>query len=192
MRRASRVLGSRDSGQRRSHAVDTTQDNTAEHDAARGSWFGDHQPRAHRRGSGRHRQCRLSRPAGRTAMTRIGVVGLGAMGGRIAGRLLAHGHDVYGSNRTRAKADPLIAQGLVWCDSPRAIAQRSEIVISMVTDEAALTSVTDGPDGILAGLAPGSVYLEMSTVSPHASRTLAGRVAAEGAAMVAAPLSGSV
>jgi 3-hydroxyisobutyrate dehydrogenase-like beta-hydroxyacid dehydrogenase len=125
-------------------------------------------------------------------MTTIGVVGLGAMGGRIAGRLLARGHVVHGTNRTRAKADPLITRGLVWCDTPRATTQHCEIVISMVTDEDALASVTEGPDGILAGLAPGSVYVEMSTVSPHASRTLAGRVAARGAAMLAAPVSGSV
>jgi len=125
-------------------------------------------------------------------MTTIGVVGLGAMGGRIAGRLLAQGHVVHGTNRTRAKANALITQGLVWCDTPRATAQRSDVVISMVTDGDALESVTQGPDGILAGLLPGSVYIDMSTVSPHASRALAGQVAARGAAMLAAPVSGSV
>jgi 3-hydroxyisobutyrate dehydrogenase-like beta-hydroxyacid dehydrogenase len=125
-------------------------------------------------------------------MTAIGVVGLGAMGGRIAGRLLSHGNDVYGTNRTRSKANPLIEQGLIWCDVPREVAEATDVVISMVTDGDALEAVTSGPDGIVAGLAAGKVYVDMSTVSPHASRELAERVAARGAAMLAAPVSGSV
>jgi 3-hydroxyisobutyrate dehydrogenase-like beta-hydroxyacid dehydrogenase len=125
-------------------------------------------------------------------MTTIGVVGLGAMGSRIAGRLLAGGHTVLGTNRTRAKADALISQGLGWCSSPRAIAEGSDVVISMVTNGAALEAVAGGPDGILAGLTPGSVYIDMSTVSPRASRALAERVASTGAVMLAAPVSGSV
>jgi 3-hydroxyisobutyrate dehydrogenase-like beta-hydroxyacid dehydrogenase len=122
----------------------------------------------------------------------IGVVGLGAMGGRIAGRLLGVGYGVAGTNRTRAKAEPLIAEGLVWCETPRATAARSDVVISMVTNGSALEAVTEGPDGILAGLGPGSVYVDMSTVSPGASRALAERVASVGALMLAAPVSGSI
>jgi 3-hydroxyisobutyrate dehydrogenase-like beta-hydroxyacid dehydrogenase len=125
-------------------------------------------------------------------MSEIGVVGLGAMGGRIAERLLGAGHVVHGTNRTRAKAEGLITQGVGWCDTPRTTAQVSDVVISMVTDDDALAAVTDGPDGILAGLTAGTVYVDMSTVSPQASRALAERVAARGAAMVAAPVSGSV
>jgi 3-hydroxyisobutyrate dehydrogenase-like beta-hydroxyacid dehydrogenase len=125
-------------------------------------------------------------------MTTMGVVGLGAMGGRIAGRLLDAGHVVHGTNRTRPKAEALIAQGLVWCDTPRATAQGSDVVITMVTDDEALAAVTDGPEGILAGLSAGTVLVDMSTVSPKASRALAERVAARGAALVAAPVSGSV
>ena len=125
-------------------------------------------------------------------MTTIGVVGLGTMGGAIAGRLLAEGHTVHGTNRTRAKADPLISQGLLWCDTPRTTALRSDVVISMVTDRDALDTVTEGPDGILAGLRPGGIYIDMSTVSPHTSRILAERVASRGAAMLSAPVSGSV
>jgi 3-hydroxyisobutyrate dehydrogenase-like beta-hydroxyacid dehydrogenase len=124
--------------------------------------------------------------------TGIGVVGLGAMGGRVAARLLGAGHVVRGTNRTRAKAESLITHGLGWCDSPRSTAQASAVVISMVTNDEALSAVTDGPDGVLAGLTPGTVYVDMSTVSPQASRTLAERVTARGAAMVAAPVSGSV
>jgi 3-hydroxyisobutyrate dehydrogenase-like beta-hydroxyacid dehydrogenase len=125
-------------------------------------------------------------------MSTIAVVGLGAMGGGIAGRLLSQGNDVHGTNRTKSKADELIAQGLLWCDSPRAAAEAADIVISMVTDSDALEAVTEGPDGILAGLAPGQIYVDMSTVSPQTSSELAERVGSRGATMLSAPVSGSV
>ena len=123
-------------------------------------------------------------------MTTIGFVGLGAMGGALAG--LLQGNQVYGTNRTRAKASALVEQGLIWRDTPREVAASAPVVFSMVTDDAALAAVTSGPDGILAGLRPGSVYIDMSTVSPQASRELAGRVHAAGASMIDAPVSGSV
>jgi 3-hydroxyisobutyrate dehydrogenase-like beta-hydroxyacid dehydrogenase len=122
----------------------------------------------------------------------VGMVGLGAMGGRIAARLLARGYTVVGTNRTRSKAEALISEGLVWCESPRAVAEVSDVVISMVTNGEALDAVTTEPEGILAGLAPGAVYIDMSTVSPRTSRELAERVASRGADMLAAPVSGSV
>ncbi|HET9081820.1 MAG TPA: NAD(P)-dependent oxidoreductase [Trebonia sp.] len=127
-------------------------------------------------------------------MSKIGIVGLGSMGAPIAGRLLdlQLGNQVYGTNRTRAKASTLVARGLRWRDTPREVAAAADVVISMVTDDAALAAVTEGPDGILAGLRPGAVYVDMSTVSPKASRELAGRVRAAGAAMLDAPVSGSV
>ncbi len=130
--------------------------------------------------------------AGAEPTSIIGMVGLGAMGGRVAGRLVDQGYPVVGTNRTRAKADALINQGLVWCETPRATAESSDVVISMVTNGPALEAVTAGPDGILAGLNHGSVYIDMSTVSPRASRALAERVASRGATMLAAPVSGSV
>jgi 3-hydroxyisobutyrate dehydrogenase-like beta-hydroxyacid dehydrogenase len=125
-------------------------------------------------------------------MTMIGVVGLGAMGSRIAGRLHSHGYDVYGNNRTKSKADPLIEGGLLWRDSPREIAEAADVVFSMVTDDEALEAVTAGPDGILAGLSAGQIYVDMSTVSPQTSRELAEGVAARGASMLAAPVSGTI
>jgi 3-hydroxyisobutyrate dehydrogenase-like beta-hydroxyacid dehydrogenase len=125
-------------------------------------------------------------------MTTIAVVGLGAMGGRIAGRLLSQGNAVFGTNRTKSKADTLIEQGMHWCDSPRQAAEAADVVISMVTDSDALQAVTAGPEGILAGLAAGDVYIEMSTVSPQASRDVAAQVALRGASMLAAPVSGTV
>jgi 3-hydroxyisobutyrate dehydrogenase-like beta-hydroxyacid dehydrogenase len=124
-------------------------------------------------------------------MTTIGFVGLGSMGAPIAGRLL-DGNQVYGTNRTQAKAEPLIGRGLSWRDTPREVAAAADIVFSMVTDDTALTAITSGPDGILAGLRPGAVYVDMSTVSPRLSRELANRVHAARAAMLDAPVSGSV
>ena len=124
-------------------------------------------------------------------MTAIGFVGLGAMGSRMAGRLL-EGNHVYGTNRTAAKAGDLAGRGMVWLDTPREVAEAAQVVFSMVTDDAALDAVASGPDGVLAGLAPGKIYVDMSTVSPQASRELAQRVLALGASMLDAPVSGSV
>ena len=125
-------------------------------------------------------------------MAEIGFVGLGVMGGRIARRLLAAGHTVIGHNRTRAKAEWLIAEGMAWADSPRAVAEAAEVTFSMVTGTAALEAITRGPDGVVAGLGPGKMYVDMSTASPKASQELAGLVAERGAAMLDAPVSGSV
>jgi 3-hydroxyisobutyrate dehydrogenase-like beta-hydroxyacid dehydrogenase len=125
-------------------------------------------------------------------MTAVGFVGLGAMGARVAGRLLTAGNFVYGTNRTRNKADALVKRGFVWRDSPRRVAEETDVIFSMVTDTDALKAITSGPDGILAGLHPGSVYVDMSTVSPVASHDLAERVRHYDAWMLEAPVSGSV
>jgi 3-hydroxyisobutyrate dehydrogenase-like beta-hydroxyacid dehydrogenase len=125
-------------------------------------------------------------------MTTLGFVGLGAMGSRIAGRLVDSGNQVYGTNRTKSKAQALIECGLQWRDTPREVAAQAEVVFSMVTDDAALDAITSGPDGILAGLAPGKVYVDMSTVSPRASRERAQHVRSLGAEMLDAPVSGSI
>ena len=125
-------------------------------------------------------------------MANLGFIGLGSMGSRIAKRLLVAGHRVSGYNRTRTKAESLIQAGMQWKDSPREVAQAADITLSMVRDSAALSSVADGPDGILAGLSAGKIYVDMSTVSPNLTRDLAGRVAALGAQMLDAPVSGSI
>jgi 3-hydroxyisobutyrate dehydrogenase-like beta-hydroxyacid dehydrogenase len=126
------------------------------------------------------------------AIKSIGFIGLGAMGSRIAARLLDAGHRVYATNRTAAKARPLIEHGLRWLGSPREVAASADVVISMVTDDQALEAIADGPHGLLAGLRPGHIYVDMSTVSPQASRRLADRVRARGADMLDAPVSGSI
>lgn len=125
-------------------------------------------------------------------MASLGFVGLGLMGGRIAKRLLDAGHRVSGYNRTRAKAESLIQAGVLWKDSPREVAKAADITFSMVTDTAALLSITEGENGILAGLSAGKIYVDMSTVSPKAIRLLSGRVADIGAKMLEAPVSGSL
>lgn len=125
-------------------------------------------------------------------MAEVGFVGLGVMGGRMAKRLLDGGHRVTGHNRTRSKAEWLIDAGMKWADSPREVVEASDITISMVTDTRALHAIVNGPDGILAGLGDGKLFVDMSTVSPAGSRELAIRVAERGARMLDAPVSGSV
>jgi 3-hydroxyisobutyrate dehydrogenase len=124
-------------------------------------------------------------------MAELGYVGLGVMGSAIVRRLLAAGHDVTVWNRTREKAEPLLAEGARWADSPRAVAGTSEIVFTMVTNTDAVRAVTEGDDGILAGLGAGRIYVDMSTASPANARALAAQVAAVGAEMLDSPVSGT-
>ena len=121
----------------------------------------------------------------------IGFVGLGAMGSQLAGRLL-DGNTLIGTNRTADRAIGLVERGMIWRDTPREVAAQADVVFSMVTDDTALEAVTRGPDGILAGLRPGAIYIDMSTVSPRVSRVLADDVQALDASMLDAPVSGSV
>jgi 3-hydroxyisobutyrate dehydrogenase-like beta-hydroxyacid dehydrogenase len=125
-------------------------------------------------------------------MANIGFVGLGIMGSGMVKRFLSAGHGVTGYNRTRAKAQPLLERGMKWADTPRAAAQAGDLIFTMVTNTEALHAVTGGPDGILAGLSSGQIYIDMSTVSPTASRDLARQVEARGAQMLDAPVSGSI
>jgi 3-hydroxyisobutyrate dehydrogenase-like beta-hydroxyacid dehydrogenase len=114
------------------------------------------------------------------------------MGGRVAERLMSKGHSVTGFNRTKAKAQWLIDKGMAWGDTPRAVAEAADVTFVMVTDSAALQTVAHGDEGLLAGLAPGKVLVDMSTVSPAASRELAGTARARGAEMLDVPVSGSI
>jgi 3-hydroxyisobutyrate dehydrogenase-like beta-hydroxyacid dehydrogenase len=123
---------------------------------------------------------------------KLGFVGLGVMGGGIARRLLEAGHEVYGYNRTPEKARPLEGLGLVLEESPRAVAESADVVLSMVTNVAALRAVAEGDEGILAGLAPGTIWIDMTTAAPAVSRELAAQARERGADMVDAPVSGSV
>ena len=114
------------------------------------------------------------------------------MGSGMAQRLLDAGHSLTGYNRTRSKAQPLLNAGMKWGETPRAVAAAADIIISMVTNTQALEAITSGPEGVLAGLSGGKIYIDMSTVSPTASRAVAEQVKAKGSEMLDAPVSGSV
>lgn len=125
-------------------------------------------------------------------MATLGYIGLGAMGSRMANRLLDKGHAVVGYNRTRSKAQWLVDRGMKWGESPKAVAEAADVIFVMVTDSKALEGVSDGPDGLLAGVRQGKFVVDMSTVSPAVSRAVAEKVRAKGGDMVDAPVSGSV
>jgi len=122
---------------------------------------------------------------------KLGFVGLGAMGQLIVPRLMAAGHDVSGWNRSRDKAEALIKSGMRWADTPRGVAEQSEIVFSIVTDSKAVRAVALGKDGIVAGLRKGGIYIDMSTIAPDDSRAVAAEFARAGSIMLDGPLSGS-
>ncbi len=125
-------------------------------------------------------------------MANLGFVGLGVMGGQMVSRLLSKGHSVTGYNRTAAKAEWLVKQGMKLAKSPREVAESVDIVFAMVTNGAALKEIAEGPSGLLAGLSAGKVFVDISTISPDLSREMAEKVRAAGADMVDAPVSGSV
>jgi 3-hydroxyisobutyrate dehydrogenase-like beta-hydroxyacid dehydrogenase len=113
------------------------------------------------------------------------------MGAGIVKRLLAAGHTVTGWNRTKEKAEPLITMGMRWADSPRQVADQSEVVFTIVTDAAAVRAVALGPDGVISGLAKDGIFLDMSTISPQDSRAIAAEFSSAGLTMLDAPISGS-
>ncbi len=113
------------------------------------------------------------------------------MGQVIVPRLLAAGHDVVGWNRTMEKAAPLVDLGLSTVSSARQVAEESEVVFSIVTDAAAVKAVAHGQDGVIAGLDRDSLYLDMGTIDPEATRQVSAEFSAEGLTMLDAPISGS-
>jgi 3-hydroxyisobutyrate dehydrogenase-like beta-hydroxyacid dehydrogenase len=125
-------------------------------------------------------------------MANLGFIGLGVMGSQMVNRLLDKGHTVTGYNRTHSKAQWLVDRGMRWGESPRAVSAAADVTFVMVTNAEALETLADGPKGFLAGLGTGKVVIDMSTVSPAASRALASKVREKGADMVDAPVSGSV
>src|ERR1700729_2109014 len=125
-------------------------------------------------------------------MAKVGFIGLGVMGSQMVNRLLSRGHAVTGYNRTRGKAQWLVEKGMQWADSPRAVASACDYTFAMVTNAAATAAITEGPDGLVAGLSAGKFFIDMSTISPAVSRALAAKVREKGADMVDAPVSGSV
>lgn len=120
----------------------------------------------------------------------VGVIGLGEMGSGFVERLLLGKYDVIGWNRTKSKAEPLLAKGMTWGTSPREIATRADLVLTIVTNDHALRAIADGEDGWLGAIS-GKVVVEMSTVSPDCVKALAADVAAAGGVLLDGPVLGS-
>ena len=122
---------------------------------------------------------------------KVGFVGLGIMGLGMVPRIQAAGFHVTGWNRTKDKAKALIDNGMTWADSPRAVAEACDVVFSVVTDGDAVRNVALGPDGVISGLKPGAIYIDMSTISPDVTRQVADEFAKQNFVMLDAPISGS-
>ncbi|MDP9320020.1 MAG: NAD(P)-binding domain-containing protein, partial [Chloroflexota bacterium] len=125
-----------------------------------------------------------------TSRPRVGFVGLGIMGQPMARNALKAGYPVTVTNRTLAKADPLKAEGAVVVKTPREVAQRSDIVVTMVTNAPEVETVTFGPDGIADGAHDGLLVIDMSSISPVAARSFAERAEEKGFRTLDAPVSG--
>ena len=122
---------------------------------------------------------------------RLGFIGLGAMGGRMASRLLAAHHDVVVYNRTSERARPLEQRGAKVASTPKDLASGVDVIFSSVANDAALEQVMFGPDGALEGTRAGSIVIEMSTVNPRTSRRLHEAARSKGVSVLDAPVSGS-
>ncbi len=121
---------------------------------------------------------------------RVGFIGLGIMGRPMAMNLLRAGYPLTVYNRSKPPVELLVAQGAHAASSPRELAQRSQVVITMVTDSPDVEEVILGPNGVIEGIRPGGVVIDMSTISPTVTRTIATALKERGAAMLDAPVSG--
>lgn len=124
-------------------------------------------------------------------VARIAFLGTGYMGARMARRLLDAGYPLTVYNRTREKAAPLAEHGATLAESPRRAAERADVVMSSLGDDAAVRDVLRGPDGAIAGARPGTILIDLSTVLPATSREMAAAASASGASLIDAPVSGS-
>jgi len=126
------------------------------------------------------------------AQDKLGFVGLGLMGSAMAKRLLTKGHGLAVYNRTRPKAEPLLAAGARWGESPADVAQRSDVVFSMLSTTAVLDEIATSPDGILRGLGKGGIHVDCSTVSPALTGHLEELYASSGRTFLHCPVLGSI
>jgi 2-hydroxy-3-oxopropionate reductase len=120
----------------------------------------------------------------------IGFIGLGVMGRPMAKHLVAKGYPLVAHNRSRAAVDDLVAAGATAAESPAAVASQATVVITMVPDTPDVTQVLTGRNGVLTTLRPDTIVIDMSSISPVATVTLASQVAAAGGTMLDAPVSG--
>jgi len=123
-------------------------------------------------------------------MKKLGFIGLGVMGRPMARNLLAAGYPLTVWNRTRSRMDELISLGAGAAGSPREVAERSDVVITMVTDSPDVEEVVLGPSGVIEGARPGMTVIDMSTISPRVARRVAEALAEKGVRMLDAPVSG--
>jgi 3-hydroxyisobutyrate dehydrogenase len=123
---------------------------------------------------------------------RVGIAGTGKMGSTVAQRLAGLGHEVRVWNRTEARGRPLLEAGMVWAATPQALAEASEVLISFLTDEAALEAVHLGPQGLFSGAKHGAVLIEMSTVCPARQQAMGAKAQEAGIAYLESPVGGSV
>jgi len=123
-------------------------------------------------------------------LKKIGFIGLGIMGKPMAMNLLKAGYPLTVWNRTRSKMDELVAMGAYGAESPKEVAEKSDVVITMVTDAAAVEQVILGPNGVIHGARPGLIVIDMSTISPIAARRIAKELEKKGVKMLDAPVSG--
>lgn len=124
------------------------------------------------------------------AISRVGFIGLGIMGGPMAANLLKAGFEVTAWNRTAARAEPLAELGATIAATPAEVAARSEVTISCVTNSPDVEAIALGPGGLIEGAQPGSTYIDMSTISPAVARAVGVALAERGVSMLDAPVSG--
>src|SRR6266699_6282833 len=122
---------------------------------------------------------------------KIGFIGLGIMCSRMAADLQKHGHSLVVFNRTREKAEPLMAEGAEWGDSPAALALRVEVIFTMLAHPDAVEEAALGEDGFLRYPQPGQMWIDCSTVNPAISRKMAAESKAMGVHLLGAPVTGS-
>jgi 3-hydroxyisobutyrate dehydrogenase-like beta-hydroxyacid dehydrogenase len=122
---------------------------------------------------------------------KIGFIGLGIMGSRMAANLQKGGHTLVVYNRTREKAEPLLAQGARWAASPPALASQVEVIFTMLAHPSAVEEAALGLGGFLSRLAPGKIWIDCSTVNPSFSRKMAAEAKDHGIHFLDAPVSGS-
>ncbi|MGA2230090.1 MAG: NAD(P)-dependent oxidoreductase [Tepidisphaeraceae bacterium] len=122
---------------------------------------------------------------------KIGFIGLGIMGSRMASNLLKHGHSLVVTNRTRAKAQALLAEGAKWADSPAALAEQVEIIFTMLARPDTVEEAALGKDGFLSRLAKGRLWVDCSTVDPTFSKRMAAEAQSRGVRFLGAPVTGS-
>ena len=122
---------------------------------------------------------------------KIGFIGLGIMGSRMAANLQKHGHSLVVFNRSREKAEPLMARGATWADSPAALAPKVEVIFTMLAHPDAVEEAALGEDGFLRYPQPGQMWIDCSTVNPSFSRKMAAEAKARGVGFLDAPVTGS-